>query len=481
MGNSFTNLAAAGIEGWAQELPVHTVPVSTFFMGKYELTSEEMARTLQWAYTNALVALGPTVTTNVFDGVTNVVTNLYGAVWNTEGTPRELLDLDGAYGQIAFTNGAFAVATGKTNFPCMYVTWYGALALCNYLSDRAGLVRAVDFESTNWSVNITATGYRLPTEAEWEKASRGGISGAHFPWPNDSVQGTNNYLYSIDAGKANNLDARYGSFSNHPGHPWFSDTIRTTPVGYYDGHQIITNLTTNFVLLPGTAGADFGQTNNMANGYGLYDMAGNVYEWCLDYHGTNWYTNSAASLADPIGPAAEYSFHTQRVVRGGGWAVYSVLQAPDPSFLRCSFRSSSFAAEAATTFLGFRVARRPTAYEDWALGQGLDPLATNGVESADYDSDGHANYDEYLGGTQPTNALSYFKIAQVASASNQMWLTYWGVSGRVYAVENSTNLILTNGWQTGSTITNDSTGDSQIPVPMTSGPQGVRLKVGLAP
>ena len=101
-------------------------------------TVGEMARMLQWALTNGLVELGPTyaVFTNGAGVVTNVVTNLYGTVRNTEGTKQELVDLDATYCQIAYTNGAFAVATGKTNFPALFVTWYGAQAFGNYLSDR---------------------------------------------------------------------------------------------------------------------------------------------------------------------------------------------------------------------------------------------------------------------------------------------------------------------------------------------------------
>ncbi|HRX07095.1 MAG TPA: SUMF1/EgtB/PvdO family nonheme iron enzyme, partial [Kiritimatiellia bacterium] len=108
MGNSYSNLFPG--EGYAPELPVHEVPVSGFFIGRFETSNEEVARTLQWAYTNGLVDVGPTVVTNISEGVTNIVTNLYGTVWNTEGTARQLVDLDAGYCQIAFTNGAFAVA-----------------------------------------------------------------------------------------------------------------------------------------------------------------------------------------------------------------------------------------------------------------------------------------------------------------------------------------------------------------------------------
>ena len=438
MGNSYSNLFPN--EGWSHELPVHDVPVGEFFVGRFEFTNEELARTLQWAFTNGLVALDQTVftnyTTNVVGGVTNVVTNmvtnLYGTVRNTEGTARELVDLDATYCQIAFTNGAFAVAAGKTNFPAVFVTWHGALAVCNYLSDREGLARAVDFVPTNWDMDVSAEGYRLPTEAEWEKAARGGRPGTHFPWPDDSVQGTNVYLYSVDPARANYWDYRYGALTNHPGHPWFNEPIRTTPVGYYNGAQVVTNLSTNFLYSAGTAGADFGQTNDMANGYGLYDVAGNVYEWCWDYHATNWYTNAAASLPDPTGPAAEASFHTQRVARGGGYTYYIGAAGPDPSFLRCSFHAS-FPAPLSASYLGFRVARRQ--------------LVVNAV----------------------------------AHAAGATTLSYWGESGKVYSVLGTTNLATTNAWPVVAETTNAATGATEFPVADAAARRYYRLRAQAAP
>ena len=472
MGNSYSNLYPN--EGWAHELPVHEVPVSGFFIGRFEFTNEELARTLQWAFTNGLVEVDRTVTTNG-------VTNLYGTVRNTEGTKRELVNLDAAYCQIAFTHGAFAVAAGKENFPAIHVTWHGALAVCNYLSDREGLARAVDFAPADWAVDIAAEGYRLPTEAEWEKACRGGTPGTHYPWPDDSVQGTNTYLWNIDPVKANYWDARYGSsLTNHPMHPWFNEPIRTTPAGYYNGAQVVTNLHTNFVLQPGTAGADFGRTNDMANGYGLYDMAGNVYEWCWDYHGTNWYSDPAASLPDPTGPGAEASFFTQRVARGGGFTYYIGAGLPDPSFQRCSFHTS-FPAPFSATYLGFRVARRPTDYEAWAIEEGLDPLGPNGAAAADYDGDGFSNEQERLAGTQPTNAASLFRAAGTGPVSNQVPVAFRAVSGRVYAVEGATNLEEATPWAPMVTVTSAVTGEAGVPVDAAESKKYFRIRAWMAP
>lgn len=466
MGNTFAHL----VEGWPLELPVHEVSVSEFWIGRFEVTNEEMARVLQGAYTNGRVAV-----TNSGDFV---------FVVNTEGTNvQRLLYLNLANSQIAFTNGAFAVAGGKANFPCFYVTWHGAQAYCNYLSDQAGLPRAIDFNT--WQADPASTGYRLPTEAEWEKASRGGVPGTHFPWPNDSVQGTNNYLYSVDPRKANNIDFRYrvninGTnylFLYQPKHPWSGEAVKTTPVGYYDGNQVVTNWYDH----NNRQGVDYGRVQDMANGYGLYDMGGNVYEWCLDYMVTNWYSRSDATAPDAVATNESLSFYGYRVFRGGGWTHHwPEIYDYDPSMLRCAFRAGYPPTEPAN-YLGFRVARRPTAYEAWALGEGLDPLATNGVADADFDGDRQANGEEWLAGMQPTNPASFFRVGALDSMPPAVSVGYWGMSGRVYTVEAATNLMEPNAWRFLAEVTNAATGDAQIPVAAGAGRHFLRVKARWAP
>ena len=231
-------------EGFGDDLPLHTNQISAFLMDQYEVTKALWDEVYNWAITHGY----------------------------------------------SFEFGA----QGKTNnHPAQSVTWYDAAKWCNARSEKAGLVPAyytsaaqanvyrsgqvnVDNSWVKWS-----TGFRLPTEAEWEKAARGGASGRRFPWSD-----TDNITHS----RANYYSSTSYAYDTSPTrgyHPTFSGVSPyTSPVGYF-----------------------------APNGYGLYDMAGNVWEWCWD-----WYGNySSVAQTDPRGPTTG----SDRAFRGGSWYFYA--------------------------------------------------------------------------------------------------------------------------------------------------------------
>lgn len=207
-----------------------------------------------------------------------------------------------------------------TNYPVETVNWYDCVKWCNARSQLAGLT-PVYYTDAGFTqvyktgdvgalyVNWAANGFRLPTEAEWEKAARGGLSGLRFPWGNLISENQANYLgdtndYSYDRGP--NGDNAIGSVGGK--------TPATSPVGSFD-----------------------------VNGYGLYDMAGNLLEWCWDSYGTSY------GQPGPINPTGADSPSGVRILRGGSWEGNAY-------FARCAFRNYAPPNDGFNDF-GFRCVR----------------------------------------------------------------------------------------------------------------------------
>lgn len=182
---------------------------------------------------------------------------------------------------------------GHADHPVTFVSWHAAMAYSNWL------------------------GKRLPTEAEWEKAARGGLEGHKYPWGDTDPDGTQcNFADK-------NTDYKWSNMDVDDGYRW------TSPVGSYP-----------------------------ANGYGLYDMAGNVDEWCLDaYHG-QFYNNlpdrnpirGNRSIADVV--ENYIKIETERPMRGGAWN-------DDARFLQVTFRDN-YPPVNTEDSLGFRCVKAAT-------------------------------------------------------------------------------------------------------------------------
>ena len=245
-------------EAYDDEQPVRTVHVDAFFMDIYEVTNAQYK-----AFVNA------------------------NPQWQKDNIEDKFHESD-SHGQSYYLRHWIGTnyPVGKANHPVTFVSWYAAMAYAAW------------------------AGKRLPTEAEWEYAARGGLAGQTYPWGNT--------LTPADA----NYDGSFGD---------------TTAVGQY-----------------------------AANGYGLYDMAGNVAEWCLDKYDVDFYRASrnsrnplSVSDANPLRWLLENFKHLQdrRVLRGGSWTdVAEFYRVDDTQFVRLAGRGWSWPMSA-NQVTGFRCVR----------------------------------------------------------------------------------------------------------------------------
>ena len=260
-------------DGNPDERPVHTVQLNLYYTGRYQTTNQQYCAFLNWADDSGWI----TVTSGV----------VYQAASGTSYPYCNTSTAD-SQSQIAYSGGVFSVRTkggrNMANDPMVSVSWYGAVAYSNWRSQQEAREQCYDLST--WACDFSKKGYRLPTEAEWEYAARGMIAvhgGHRFPLDDWISHDLANYYSHWTSGLPT---YPYDVNSTEGYHPSWNDGIYpyTSPVG----------------SLP-------------ANPFGLYDMAGNVLEWCYDWYSSTYYSSSPEG--NPLGPPSG----TYRIVRGGSW------------------------------------------------------------------------------------------------------------------------------------------------------------------
>ena len=290
-------------EGDEDEKPVHEVTLSPFYISRYEITNGQYCEFLNSALAQGLVSV------------------IYNVVYKAgSGTNFPYCTMPSSSRTIAYSDGVFHVETkdGRdvSGDPMVYVSWFGAAAYCNWRSQEEG--KQPCYNLSTHECDFSKNGYHLPTEAQWEYAARGGLSGKRFPWGDTIDESLANYRLSGDPYEAGDR-------------PW------TTPVGFYDG-RFRDKADYNW---PGSETTYW--TSNSVCGYGLYDVAGNVREWCNDTYRSDYYSSSPAE--DPRGPGNG----PYRVLRGGGYNN-------GETDCRVAIRDSN-TLSTCTDDLGFRVAQ----------------------------------------------------------------------------------------------------------------------------
>ena len=239
------------------------------------------------------------------------------AVEIDEGAPREVTVSPFLIGKYEVTNREYeqfrpqhrakrTLVSWRDDEPVVYVSWKDAAAYCNFLSAREGLAPAYD-ESKGMERVEGASGYRLPTEAEWEYVATGRGENRTYPWGEE---------------------------------PPFEMCNSARPDDVFQSADLHRNKTANRAVCAGSYATDVSRD-------GVFDMGGNVLEWCND----NYHYDAAQQGGDPCDVRPPKSGRTNyRSIRGGGFGYYGISH-------RCCDREYNNPGYPGYVYIGFRVAR----------------------------------------------------------------------------------------------------------------------------
>jgi formylglycine-generating enzyme required for sulfatase activity len=252
------------------EYPKHMVTVDGFWMDATEVTNAQFARFVKATGYKTTAEIKPDwekLKTQVPPGTPKPDESLLVPASLVFSPPNHAVELSDYAQWWQWKQGANwkhprgpnSSIAGKEQYPVVHISWFDAVAYCRW------------------------AGKRLPTEAEWEFAARGGLKDEIYPWGNEPVESGKK--------KANTWEGHFPD-KNTLGDKYYY----TAPVKSYQ-----------------------------PNGYQLYDMAGNVWEWCADYYQNNYYQSIAqpGAVKNPKGPNKSFDpeepYAQKRVIRGGSF------------------------------------------------------------------------------------------------------------------------------------------------------------------
>ncbi|HDP34968.1 MAG TPA: hypothetical protein ENN29_07650 [Candidatus Hydrogenedentes bacterium] len=273
-------------EGNTDEVPTHKVYLDAYAIGKYPVTNRQFADVLNWALSKGYLQDSEG---NPYDG---------GEIY-AYGKPLADTMSSGPGSQINFSVRRFEVLSRgghggedfpMDNHPVLMVTWYGAVAYCNWLSEMHRLHPCYDTKT--WErLQPLPNGYRLPTEAEWERAAA---------WESRAAGGSKHWRYGVSSDTLDTTQANF--FAEEYANPLgLSSMPFTSPVDWYNGENPARLAESNI------------KTKRSASPAGCFDMAGNTWDWCHDWYQEDYYEK--CGIANPVGPNAG----AYRVGRGGSW------------------------------------------------------------------------------------------------------------------------------------------------------------------